>query len=290
MLQESGLHVLWAALLFLIILALLSGLAIQYPAYAPYYFAYAAFSALQAIAGVSRVEFLELQFGRRTSRQIRFIENLAITSPWLYLAIFMGNLYLGSFLLLCVVAMSLFSRRNSSRSLPTPFTKSPFEIPLFFRRVLVYVLAIALFVTGIACYVGNFNLGLVCLASVLLISCSAQEYREPNFFVWVYALNPGAFLRMKVGRNMLQLLALTSPLTLMLIAAFPQHFLIVLLCLVTGLLLNAIYVLLKYAVYPRTFAVPDIIVLIIGFLFPLILPFIVYRYYRKAHSNLSAWL
>src|SRR5690606_9388022 len=113
-----------------------------------------------------------------------------ITIPWLFIAVFITNWYLLLFLLFLVFMMAFVVPKNTKRSLPTPFSRSPFEFILFFRRSYVYVLLVDSVLIGIACYFGNFNLGLVCLVVTLLTAMSAQDFREPDFFVWSYDLGP----------------------------------------------------------------------------------------------------
>jgi hypothetical protein len=288
--EDNGLSLWMGMLLFALLMGLLTLLAFRYPDYAPYFVVYAALSGLLAIAGDQRFDFLRQQFGLKRSRQIRWVENFIVTIPWLWVAVWITNPYLVVVLLLMVFAMSFVARRTSKHRLPTPFTRSPFELTVFFRRTYVYVLLVALLVTGIACYADNFNLGIVCLAIVFLVAVSAQEFREHEFFVWSYRLSPSQFLWMKIRRNFVQLLILTVPFWLLLGAVFPQYLLEILLCLFVGLLLNAVYVLMKYAVFPRIFSLPDVLKLLFGILFPLILPFIIYQYYQKARKNLLTWL
>lgn len=289
-LRHNGIPPWLGILLFLLVMTVLTMFANRYPEYAPYFVIYFALSGLLSIASTARVSFLKQHFGVKKTLQIRWIESFVVTLPWLYIALLSTNWYLLLFLLLLVFSSAFITPKRNQRSLPTPFPKSPFELTVFFRRSFVYVLGVAITLTGIACYFGNFNLGLVCFGFVLLVGCSAQDYREPEFFVWSYTRSPSRFLRLKVWRATSQMALLVSPIIVLLITVFPAQFLLVFLCLLLGLLLHVVYVLLKYAIYPRIFAVPDLIVLMIGLALPVILPFIVYRYYQKAKTNLLTWL
>lgn len=290
LLRDNGVPTWLGVFLFLLVMVLLTALTNRYPEYAPYLIIYLAMSGLLAIQSKVRMDFLQQQFGLKRARQIRCMENLVITLPSLYLAFILVNWYLILFLLLLVLLTAYMMPKLSRRSIPTPFTKSPFEVIIFLRRSFVYVLLIAYALTGIACYYGNFNLGLVCMSLVLLIGCSAQDFREPPYFIWLYDADPTRFLKMKVIRATTQMTLLILPMAVLLIMVFPAQFLPVFLCLLVGLLFHVLFVLLKYAVYPRIFTVPDLILLMFGFALPVIFPFIIYRFYHKAKNNLSQWL
>src|SRR5690606_7325098 len=110
------------------------------------------------------------------------------------------------------------------------------------------------------------------------------------YFIWLYNADPTRFLKMKVIRATTQMTLLILPMAVLLIMVFPAQFLPVFLCLLVGLLFHVLFVLLKYAVYPRIFTVPDLILLMFRFALPVIFPFILYRSDHTAKNNLSHWL
>lgn len=271
-------------------MVILSAVSKRYPDYIGYFALYASLYGLFSVSDRTRIDFLKQHFGFQKTIQIRWVENFAVTLPWLYIALLGANWHLLLLLLLLIFSWAFITPKRKQRSLPTPFSKSPFEFIIFFRRYFVYLLAIALVLTGIACYYRNFNLALVCLGVLLFVGCSAHDFRESEFFVWSYKVKPSRFLKMKVFRATSQMTILACPFLFMIILTFPSQQIMVLLCLLIGLVLQALFVLFKYAVYPRTFVISDGFALVIAIALPLTCPFIAYKFYYKAKNNLQKWL
>src|SRR5690606_1791957 len=118
------------------------------------------------------------------------------------------------------IVFAFLSFRTFGRSIPTPFTKQPFEFIIGFRRS--YLLLLVLYVlAGIGFYVCNPNLVLFCLACIALICICYYLLPEPIFYLWNDHHTAKGFLMRKFGRGILHCLLLTLLLLLIFVLFFP---------------------------------------------------------------------
>lgn len=197
--------------------------------------------------------------------------------------------YFLSLLLLLAVVLFLFLATLPlfKGSLPTPFSKKPFEFSIGFRKT--WLLLCAIYSLGIiGLVVVNVNL---CLFSLMCIClCSTFYYLEPEpvFFHWNQHRNAIDFLKHKIGRGVMHLSYLILPLGILFCVCFPLEYYKVAVIWLAGSLVIPFIIFLKYAVYPRRIHVSETFMIALCFLFyPLILALIPY-YYFKAVENLKS--
>ena len=150
-----------------------------------------------------RTEFIKLCFGDRKLKEIRILENLIIATPFLIFLIYKQLFVLALVLVILTTLLALANFRTPvSVTIPTPFSKRPFEFTTGFRNSFYLVFA-AYALTIIAVSVGNFNLGIFSMLLVFAITLGYYAKPEHPYYVWSFSLNPKMFLIHKKNSNAL---------------------------------------------------------------------------------------
>jgi len=171
-------------------------------------------------------------------------------------------------------------------TLPTPFGKRPFEFVVGFRKTF-YLHVLAYFLTVMAVVVGNFNLGVFSLLVVFVVCLAYYADLEPDFYVWVHAQSPKAFLWEKIKTALLYSSHLCLPVVVTLAIFFGENIHILLAVLFLGYLYLATMILAKYAAYPHTIGLPQSILLAMSFSLPPLLLFTMPLFYKNAIKRLN---
>ena len=285
--KEAGFNPVLGYLLGLIVFVLLSEYIFHKTEFAKYLVILVCFSFQFKLSENRRTDFLLSTFGDKSKNKIRVLENLIICIPF-FSTLIHKNLFLEAVILfICSITVALFSFRTSLNfTIPTPFSKNPFEFLTGFRKTfLIFPLAYAL--TAIAINVDNFNLGIF---SMLLISITTLSYYskpEEEYYVWVHADTTKSFLKKKIIIATKNYILLTIPILIGLLIFYPIKFDLILLFLFIGILFLWTIVLAKYSAYP------DEIHLTIGFiiaftiLFPPLILVVIPYFYTKSINNLK---
>ena len=285
--KEAGFNPVLGYLLGLIVFVLLSEYIFHKTEFAKYLVILVCFSFQFKLSENRRTDFLLSTFGDKSKNKIRVLENLIICIPF-FSTLIHKNLFLEAVILfICSITIALFSFRTSLNfTIPTPFSKNPFEFLTGFRKTfLIFPLAYAL--TAIAINVDNFNLGIF---SMLLISITTLSYYskpEEEYYVWVHADTTKSFLKKKIIIATKNYILLTIPILIGLLIFYPIKFDLILLFLFIGILFLWTIVLAKYSAYP------DEIHLTIGFiiaftiLFPPLILVVIPYFYTKSINNLK---
>lgn len=245
------------------------------------------FSALSALGTTKRNEFMQSFISKNDFYFIRLAENLILLFPFVFFLILKSEwIYSG----VITVVGALMSRINSgfslSKSIPTPFSKSPFEFPVGFRKTAPVIL-LSYGITLIGLKVGNFNLAAFSLGLVFFISVTYYSFLERPEYVWIYSENPRTFLLLKIKIAILNALILTIPILLLLCIFEFSNLFQVILILITGELFLVATVLSKYTAYPREMNVPNGILLGISLLFPPLLLVLIPFFYNQSLTSLK---
>ena len=285
--KEAGFNPVLGYLLGLIVFVLLSEYIFHKTEFAKYLVILVCFSFQFKLSENRRTDFLLSTFGDKSKNKIRVLENLIICIPF-FSTLIHKNLFLEAIILfICSITIALFSFRTSLNfTIPTPFSKNPFEFLTGFRKTfLIFPLAYAL--TAIAINVDNLNLGIF---SMLLISITTLSYYskpEEEYYVWVHADTTKSFLKKKIIIATKNYILLTIPILIGLLIFYPIKFDLILLFLFIGILFLWTIVLAKYSAYP------DEIHLTIGFiiaftiLFPPLILVVIPYFYTKSINNLK---
>ena len=145
-----------------------------------------------------RTEFIKICFGDRKLKEIRILENLIIATPFLIILIFKQQIIPAGILIILTILLALANFRTPvSLTIPTPFSKRPFEFATGFRNSFYLVFA-AYALTIIAVSVGNFNLGIFSMLLVFAITLGYYAKPENSYYVWSFSLSPKMFLIRKI--------------------------------------------------------------------------------------------
>ena len=241
----------------------------------------------QRLSEVNRTTFLKICFIKKDFTKLRLIENITSSIPFFIFFIFKSQLVFAITLLILSSLLSFISLENKSNfTLPTPFKKTPFEFTMGFRKSIL-ILLFAYIIGIISIQVNNFNLGAFSVAVTLLIYISFYSIVENEFYVWVYSAKPKEFVLLKIKSIVLNSILLSIPLMILLAFYFPSKILALSVILGLGLLINILFLLLKYSIYPKKTNIQLLILMLISFyLFPTLLITIPYLY-KKSINNLK---
>ena len=159
----------------------------------------------------NRTDFLQSTFGDKTKNKIRILENLMVSIPFVSFLLYKGLIIEASILVFCSISFALVSfHAHFNLSIPTPFSKRPFEFSTGFRRTF-YLFPMAYVLAFIAINVDNFNLGVFSFLLVFLTTLGFYSKPEQEYFVWVHAETPGKFLKNKMLHASKNAAFLTAP-------------------------------------------------------------------------------
>lgn len=289
-LSETGINPLVGYILGLGFFILISEFIFYKTEFAKYILMLAALALLIKTAEIRRIEFLKIVFGNKKYQLIRIVENLLISLPFSIL-LFCHLAFLESVLLLVGGAFfSFFTFKNSfNHAIPTPFYKKPYEFTVGFRNTFYLVLACyALSIVSFS--VDNFNLGLVSMMLVFLITFSFYAKPEDEYFVWSHASNPSQFIWKKIKTGSLQAFFLICPIVLSLIWFYPENMLMTVLLLLIGSVFLVTIILAKYVAYPHEVNITDGILIAVCAPFPPLLIILIPMFYAKSIKNLNRLL
>lgn len=219
--------------------------------------------------------------------RIRIIENLILYMPFFSILLYKSFIIEASILFLCSIILALFSfNSNFNLTIPTPFSKKPFEFSTGFRKTfLIFPVAYAL--TVIAINVDNLNLGIFAFLLVFLTSFSYYHKPEQEYYVWVHAETPKAFLKNKVLNASKNTTLLAIPIIISLLVFYPSEFELILVFFLIGLLFLWTIILAKYSAYPGEMNLPEGIIIAFSLYFPPLLLAIIPFFYTKSINKLK---
>jgi hypothetical protein len=286
-LRDFGIPPIVGYLLLLGGFVLLSWLVFQRIMYAPYAYALLALALLAPLHQSGRNRFLQNCFGPRRYRLLRLAENGLAALPFLLFLVY-KTCYWQALALGCLApALSWVRLGNGSLpAWPTPFRRQPFESIMGFRRNIGLLAACYAF-AGIAVAVDNPNLGMAALLGLFIICMLFYQYTEPIFYVWVFALSPTQFLWHKTKRALWHTTLLCLPAALLLVIAFTGQCWALVGLFVLGLLYVATMISAKYAVFPHTMNLPQIVLLTLGLSLPPLLVVLLPYFYIQSLQKLK---
>lgn len=273
-----------------IIFVSLSFYMIQNVPYWQYIYTSIAFILIYSVANKERVDFIKSQFSAYYFRLIRITENLLISIPFFLFLVYKEE-YISS-LATIVGSIILSFQSNSSPTnftLPTPFTKNPFEFIIGFRKTILIILA-SHALSIVAIKVGNFNLLLFSLIVTFISSLSFYSRPEPIEYVWVYSKNTQQFLYHKMRLATKQIVLLTSPLFLTMLLLYPENWIFIAATELLGILFLNTNLLGKYSNYPTEINLVQGMAIAISFLFPPILLILIPTFYKQSKKTLHTIL
>ncbi|PVH25450.1 hypothetical protein [Sphingobacterium corticibacter] len=289
-LEEAGLHIAAACVLLVLGYAGLFYAAKQSPTVASLILLFVQYSLVQHLNDQDRRDFLKQLFPSRSFTRLLLYENTLVTLPLALVAVYSSAwLAVLGLIILPVVYYHLATWHISTASMPTPFSRKPFEFIILFRRWW-FVFVILHMLLGIALYVGNENLAFILLFVQIILSLQAYDVVEDELLVWNYSLSPQAFLQHKVTRGILHCLLLSAPMLFALLIAYPENVLIIALIVIVGLLLLLLSILMKYSSYPRRPGLMEILLTISAVVTMILIPYLYYYFYKKSIHQFQKYL
>ena len=285
--KEAGFNPVLGYLLGLIVFFLLSEYIFHKTEFAKYLVILVCFSFQLKLSENRRTDFLISTFGDKSKNKIRVLENLIVCIPFVSILTYKILFLEAIILFVSSITIALFSFRTSLNfTIPTPFSKNPFEFLTGFRKTfLIFPLAYAL--TAIAINVDNFNLGIF---SMLLISITTLSYYskpEEEYYVWVHADTTKSFLKKKIIIATKNYILLTIPILISLLIFYPIKFGLILLFLFIGILFLWTILLAKYSAFPEEIHLSEGFIIAFTILFPPLILVVIPYLYTKSINNLK---
>lgn len=285
--KEAGLNPLFGYVLGITVFVLLSEYIFQITAFAKYLVILTCLSLQITLSEKNRSDFLLSTFGVKSKMIIRVVENFILCTPFVSILLYKSFFLEAIILFFCSVILALFSfHSNFNLTIPTPFSKRPFEFSTGFRKTF-WVFPIAYALTVIAINVDNLNLGIFAFLLVFLTSLSYYHKPEQEYYVWIHAERPKAFLKNKVFNASKNASLTTAPIIICLLMFYSNEFELILLFFLIGLLFLLTVILAKYSAYPREMNLPEGIVIALSLYFPPLLLAIIPFFYSKSMKKLK---
>lgn len=246
--------------------------------------------AVARLSETQRNDFLKTCFAKGQYLQIRLLENLAITAPFLGYLLYEQHWIPAATLLAINTSIALVNFRSTfNMSLPTPFSKTPFEFTVGFRKTYL-AFPFAAVLTYLSIVHHNFNLGIAALLLVFLFCMTFYGSPERKYFVWIFSETPQQFLRKKMSTALLHSSMVTLPFAITLCYFNPTYWPVIIGFQVLGSIYLLTIVLAKYSAYPNTMSVPQGVLLAISLTLPIILLGIIPYFWKQSVQHLNKTL
>lgn len=287
---DFGLPLLIGYTLLPFIFVLLSNYLFEKTEFANYIYGLFALSLISKLSEPKRNDFLKSIFNKGKYKKLRILENIIYCLPFTLYLTYQKQFVFSAILNLCVIIIMLFNfSTNLNVTIPTPFSKKPFEFTVGFRKTF-YVFPIAYFLTYISISIGNFNLGVFSMLLIALTCFSYYSKIENEYFVWNYNLSSKEFLIEKTKTCLIFFTLLSLPIIIALSISFfiEIDILIVFLLLCYAYLTTIIFA--KYSSFPDEMNMSQGILIAISFMFPPILLIFIPLFYSQSIKKLNTIL
>lgn len=239
------------------------------------------------LSEIRRNDFLRFCFSAYEFRSLRIIENLIISLPFLFFLLYMQHYIFSVILILLTGTLALVDFRTTLNfTIPTPFSKRPFEFTIGFRNTF-YIIIIAYLLVAISVIAHNFNLGIFSMLLIYAITLGYYGVLENNFYVWSYAMNARHFLFSKILTALLYSSYLVLPVSLVLGIAFSGEIGSILIVMLVGWFFNAFMIVSKYATYPGGPGIFQGVLIALCLSFPPVLIVLIPYLFRKSENRLG---
>ncbi|RFC54714.1 ABC transporter permease [Brumimicrobium aurantiacum] len=288
--KEAGINPFFGYLLVLLVFILLSAYIYQKTDFAKYLVLLICFSLQLRLSEKNRTDFLITTFGDKTKKIKRVLENLIVCIPFVFILVYKSNFNETSILFLMSIVLALISlQTNLNFTIPTPFSKRPFEFPVGFRKTF-FIFPISYVLTIIAIIVDNLNLGIFSMLLIFLTSSSFYTKPENEYYVWIHAETPKSFLKNKISIATKFVTLVVSPILFSLFIFYLTDLVMIFLFFLIGLLFLWAIIFVKYSAYPDEMNLPEGIIIALSLFLPPLLLIVIPYFYRKSINRLKAIL
>jgi len=255
--------------------------------YAPYIYILITIGIISKLNSANRNDFLKVCFSTKKYFQLRMIENMILTFPFVLFLIYKSEYLCALILPILSELIALVNIDNKLNfTIPTPFFKYPFEFTVGFRNTF-FVFAFVYFLTFMAIYVGNFNLGFFTILVVFITCMSFYSKPERAYYVWIFSLNPKSFLFRKIMIALLFSTILSLPILLSMSIFFPDKIWILLIFQGIGYIYLTTVILAKYADFPEEINFSQGVLFFLGLVFPPFILVIIPLFYSQSVYSLN---
>jgi len=255
--------------------------------FAAYAFIIIGLALISKTSETNRNDFLKTCFPTNEYKRLRIIENLILSIPFVLILISQLEFIAIGLLLIGTISFALIDiNPKFNFTLPTPFSKHPFEFSVGFRKSYVFIL-LAYFIVIMAINVDNFNLGAFTYGIIFLLVLSYYTVPENEFFVWIYASSPNQFLLKKLSIAFRFTMLLCIPIMIVLFSFFIEKWWIITLIPFIGFTYITTFILAKYAAFPKEINIPQVILFVLCIAFPPFILLIIPYFYKKATKSLQ---
>jgi hypothetical protein len=258
--------------------------------YAQYLYISIPFVLTTILSETTRIDFLKLCFQKKQYSIIRISENIFVSSPFLIFLIY-KNCYLSASTLLILSILNSFIQypSNTNLTIPTPFSKTPFEFPVGFRKTF-YLFPLIYSLTFFASSIDNFNLSVFSLILVFIIIFTFYSKPENEYFVWSFNSTPIHFLISKIKTGILFSTMLSLPVIAILSFNYFENLFIIFTFYFLGIVFLMTIISAKYAAFPNEMNLPEGIILALCVSAPPLLLLFTPYFFIKASKTLKRQL
>jgi len=288
--REAGFNPLFAAIFLVSIFVGASFFLFKYVDRAPYIFSGIAFFLTTLTSNKSKSDFLSSTFKDTLGKQIELAEKMLVLTPFVvFLLCKLEFILTGSLILITCTSFLMRFGFSGGKSIPTPFSKHPFEFAVGFRRLFWLLLPIY-GLTCIAMMYDNYNLGVFSLLAVIAVVINFYNEVEDELFVWNFSKSVNQFLGYKIRIGLIYATSLVLPILIALLVFYLSNWWVTLAFLVVGLAFLSTYIVAKYAAFPQRINFVDGLVIMICIPLPVLLIFIFPYFYGRAKNALTVFL
>ncbi len=288
--SEMGIHPFIGMGILAVAFILAAILLSQKTIYAEYIIGSLGLSMISGLNEKQRRDFLNLCFSTSKYTKIRLIENLIIISPFsIFLFVYQDYITAVSIIIISAIFVFIPFQNKWALTIPSPFSKYPFEFSMGFRKLFLVYPATYFFVYK-AIEVGNFNLGIFAIGILVFTHISYYFKPEPSYYVWIFKNNPQGFLWKKTKESLFYSSFALLPILILLGIWFPDKYLILLGIFFLNALLMTTIILAKYSAFPNEISLPQMVLFGLSIWFPPILIIAIIYFYKQSLKNLKPFL
>lgn len=259
-------------------------------AFAEYYYGIIALSFVSKLSEQKRNDFLKTIFSTINYRRLRITENFIIVFPFLLFLIYNESLIVALALIFLSLLLSIFNFNTILNiTIPTPFSKQPFEFPIGFRKTF-YIFPFAYFLTFQSIFVENFGLGIFSMLLIGLVVLSYYSKPENEYYIWSFNLTSKGFLINKIKTGLLYFTFLSLPVMIALSTFFPDKITILIVFLLLCYTYIVTIILAKYSAYPNEMNLPQGMLVGFSLMFPPMLIGVIPFFYVQSIKQLKPML
>ena len=287
---DFGLPLLVGYALLTFIFILLSNYLFEKTEFANYIFGLLSFFSITKLNAPKRNDFLKSIFNKQKYRHLRIAENIVYCIPFTLFLLYKKQFVFSVILNVLIIIVTLFNfSTNINVTIPTPFSKKPFEFTTGFRKTF-YLFPVAYFLTFISISVNNFNFGIFSMLLIGIICFSYYSKTEDEYFVWNFNLSSKEFLLEKIKTCLIYFTLLSLPIIIALSISFYKDIAVLIIFFVLCYAYLSTIILAKYSSLPKEMNISQGILIAISFAFPPLLIIIIPRFFSQSVKKLNTIL